>query len=68
MCNLQDKIKRKRVKLIFVYFSYLAETPLACKEKVSRLLDYMLSIEGVDEPRYSNFDNMVVNYCLMNSF
>uniref|UniRef100_A0A6P4ACC7 neurochondrin isoform X2 n=1 Tax=Ziziphus jujuba TaxID=326968 RepID=A0A6P4ACC7_ZIZJJ len=30
--------------------SYLAETPLACKEKVSGLLDYMLFIEGVDEP------------------
>ncbi|KAK9280645.1 hypothetical protein L1049_014341 [Liquidambar formosana] len=30
--------------------SYLAETPLACKEKVRELLEYMLSIEGEDEP------------------
>ncbi|KAF3447071.1 hypothetical protein FNV43_RR12251 [Rhamnella rubrinervis] len=30
--------------------SYLAETPLACGEKVSKLLDYILSIEGEDEP------------------
>uniref|UniRef100_A0A5B7BRT3 Neurochondrin n=1 Tax=Davidia involucrata TaxID=16924 RepID=A0A5B7BRT3_DAVIN len=30
--------------------SYLAETPLACKNKVSELLEYMLSVEGEDEP------------------
>ncbi|KAK1314336.1 hypothetical protein QJS10_CPA06g02295 [Acorus calamus] len=30
--------------------SYLAESPLACKEKVSNLLEYMLSVEGEDEP------------------
>ncbi|XP_028115055.1 uncharacterized protein LOC114312965 isoform X2 [Camellia sinensis] len=30
--------------------SYLAETPVACKEKVRELLGYMLSIEGEDEP------------------
>ncbi|XP_074343307.1 uncharacterized protein LOC141682514 [Apium graveolens] len=29
--------------------SYLAETPNACKEKVTALLDFMLSIEGEDE-------------------
>ncbi|KAH7574090.1 hypothetical protein JRO89_XS03G0250400 [Xanthoceras sorbifolium] len=29
---------------------YLAETPIACKEKVGELLEYMLSIEGEDEP------------------
>ncbi|PKI49012.1 hypothetical protein CRG98_030599 [Punica granatum] len=32
--------------------SYLAETPMACKEKVRELLAYMLSVEGEDEPRY----------------
>ncbi|KAL6345454.1 hypothetical protein AAG906_017173 [Vitis piasezkii] len=32
-------------------FSYLAETPLACREKVRELLEFMLSIEGEDEPR-----------------
>ncbi|CAI8599583.1 unnamed protein product [Vicia faba] len=31
--------------------SYLAEAPLACKEKVQDLLGYMLSIEGADEQR-----------------
>ncbi|WJZ85330.1 hypothetical protein VitviT2T_004873 [Vitis vinifera] len=31
--------------------SYLAETPLACREKVRELLEFMLSIEGEDEPR-----------------
>ncbi|KOM33877.1 hypothetical protein LR48_Vigan02g002700 [Vigna angularis] len=31
--------------------SYLAEAPLACKEKVQDLLGYMLSIEGEDEQR-----------------
>ncbi|XP_059658206.1 uncharacterized protein LOC132304506 [Cornus florida] len=30
--------------------SYLAETPLACEEKVRELLEYMLSVEGEDEP------------------
>lgn len=35
-------------------FSYLAETPVACKEKVIELLEFMLSIEGEDEPRYIN--------------
>ncbi|XP_052210209.1 uncharacterized protein LOC127813325 isoform X2 [Diospyros lotus] len=30
--------------------SYLAETPLACREKVGELLGYMLSITGKDEP------------------
>lgn len=30
---------------------YLAETPLACKEKVEELLGYMLSIESEDESR-----------------
>ncbi|KAL8171678.1 hypothetical protein V2J09_023482 [Rumex salicifolius] len=30
--------------------SYLAEAPLACKEKVNELLGYMLSVEGGDEP------------------
>ncbi|XP_031382771.1 uncharacterized protein LOC116196947 isoform X1 [Punica granatum] len=30
--------------------SYLAETPMACKEKVRELLAYMLSVEGEDEP------------------
>ncbi|PON71297.1 Neurochondrin [Parasponia andersonii] len=30
--------------------SYLAETPLACKEKVRELLEYMLSVEGAEEP------------------
>lgn len=34
--------------------SYLAQAPLACKEKVRELLEYMLSIEGEDEPRFSN--------------
>ncbi|GMH07881.1 hypothetical protein Nepgr_009721 [Nepenthes gracilis] len=29
--------------------SYLAETPLACKEEVKKLLGYMLSVEGEDE-------------------
>ncbi|KAF5726260.1 neurochondrin [Tripterygium wilfordii] len=29
---------------------YLAETPIACKEKVMELLVYMLFIEGEDEP------------------
>ncbi|XP_073101326.1 uncharacterized protein [Elaeis guineensis] len=35
--------------------SYLAETPLACKEKTQHLLGYILSIEGEDEssPFYS---------------
>ncbi|KAK9130530.1 hypothetical protein Sjap_011017 [Stephania japonica] len=35
--------------------SYLAEAPLACKEKVLNLLEYMLSVEGDDEssPFYS---------------
>ncbi|KAH7859871.1 hypothetical protein Vadar_006535 [Vaccinium darrowii] len=35
--------------------SFLAETPLACKEKVRELLGYMLSIKGDDElcPFYS---------------
>ncbi|XP_047311815.1 neurochondrin [Impatiens glandulifera] len=35
--------------------SYLAETPLACKEKVEELLGYMLSVESEDEssPLYS---------------
>lgn len=67
LCNLQRRkikiiVKRKKsdkLKLICVYFSYLAETPLACEEKVSKLLDYMLSVEGEDEPRCSNFDSMV---------
>lgn len=31
--------------------SYLAEAPLACKEKVRDILGYMLSIEGADEQR-----------------
>ncbi|CAL5204978.1 unnamed protein product [Lathyrus oleraceus] len=31
--------------------SYLAEAPVACKEKVQDLLGYMLSIEGADEQR-----------------
>ncbi|CAK8568578.1 unnamed protein product [Lathyrus sativus] len=31
--------------------SYLAEAPLACKEKVQDLLGYMLSIEGAEEQR-----------------
>lgn len=31
--------------------SYLAQAPLACKEKVRELLEYMLSIEGEDESR-----------------
>ncbi|XP_026402246.1 neurochondrin-like [Papaver somniferum] len=30
--------------------SYLAETPFACKEKIDDLLEYMLSVEGEDEP------------------
>ncbi|KAJ8433311.1 LOW QUALITY PROTEIN: hypothetical protein Cgig2_012879 [Carnegiea gigantea] len=30
---------------------YLAEAPLACKEKVKELLGYLLSIEGEDESR-----------------
>ncbi|KAK3437195.1 hypothetical protein EUGRSUZ_C01625 [Eucalyptus grandis] len=30
--------------------SYLAETPVACKEKFQELLPFMLSIEGNDEP------------------
>ncbi|GAB2229422.1 hypothetical protein Droror1_Dr00023562 [Drosera rotundifolia] len=29
--------------------SYLAETPLACKEKVENLLGFLLSVEGEDE-------------------
>ncbi|GAB2286927.1 hypothetical protein Dimus_021315 [Dionaea muscipula] len=32
--------------------SYLAETPLAWKEKVEELLGYMLSVEGEHEPRF----------------
>lgn len=39
---------------VFVCYSYLAETPNACKEKVRELLDYMLTIEGEDEPRFVN--------------
>nr|XP_025623571.1 neurochondrin isoform X6 [Arachis hypogaea] len=39
--------------------SYLAEVPLACKEKVQNLLGYMLSVEGEDEQRYLYKDN----YC-----
>lgn len=35
-----------------VWFSYLAETPLACREKVGELLEFMLLIEGEDEPRF----------------
>ncbi|KAG9153579.1 hypothetical protein Leryth_008526 [Lithospermum erythrorhizon] len=31
--------------------SYLAQTPNACEEKVKELLSYMLSVEGMDEPR-----------------
>uniref|UniRef100_I1JB45 Neurochondrin n=1 Tax=Glycine max TaxID=3847 RepID=I1JB45_SOYBN len=31
--------------------SYLAEAPVACKEKVQDLLGYMLSLEGEDEQR-----------------
>ncbi|KAK7279303.1 hypothetical protein RJT34_24351 [Clitoria ternatea] len=31
--------------------SYLAEAPVACKEKVQELLGYMLSVEGEDEQR-----------------
>ncbi|XP_045804080.1 neurochondrin [Trifolium pratense] len=34
--------------------SYLAEAPVACKEKVQDLLGYMLSIEGADEQRPFN--------------
>lgn len=34
-----------------VCFSYLAEAPVACKEKVQDLLGYMLSLEGEDEQR-----------------
>ncbi|XP_062023911.1 uncharacterized protein LOC133740076 [Rosa rugosa] len=30
---------------------YVAETPLACEDKVGELLGYMLSVEGEDEPR-----------------
>lgn len=33
-------------------FSYLAETPHACREKVKELLDFMLSVEGEDELRF----------------
>ncbi|XP_021276278.1 neurochondrin isoform X2 [Herrania umbratica] len=35
--------------------SYLAETPIACEEKIRELLGYMLSVEGEDEssPFYS---------------
>ncbi|XVE71224.1 hypothetical protein DITRI_Ditri10aG0133800 [Diplodiscus trichospermus] len=35
--------------------SYLAETPIACKDKIKELLAYMLSVEGEDEssPFYS---------------
>ncbi|XVE97374.1 hypothetical protein REPUB_Repub03eG0014200 [Reevesia pubescens] len=35
--------------------SYLAETPIACKDKITELLGYMLSVEGEDEssPFYS---------------
>lgn len=44
-------------------FSYLAETPLACREKVRELLEFMLSIEGEDEPRFW----LLSEYCcLMN--
>jgi hypothetical protein len=32
--------------------SYLAETPVACKEQVQDLLDYMLSVKGEDESRF----------------
>jgi hypothetical protein len=38
--------------LLCICFSYLAEAPLASKEKVQDLLGYMLSIEGADEQRY----------------
>lgn len=31
--------------------SYLAETPIACKEKVRELLNYILTVEGEDESR-----------------
>lgn len=43
------------VASVRVVGSYLAETPLACKEKVRELLGYMLSIKGEDEssPFYS---------------
>lgn len=63
----EGKLKeKKKSKLKCVSFSYLAETPQACEEKVSRLLGYMLSVEGEDEARYGNFDNMVdkLIYCL----
>ncbi|XP_039050992.1 neurochondrin-like [Hibiscus syriacus] len=35
--------------------SYLAETPIACKDKIEELLGYMLSVEGEDDssPFYS---------------
>ncbi|XVF35376.1 hypothetical protein REPUB_Repub18cG0140300 [Reevesia pubescens] len=35
--------------------SYRAETPIACKDKITKLLGYMLSVEGEDEssPFYS---------------
>lgn len=35
--------------------SYLAETPIACKDKIKELLGYMISVEGEDEssPCYS---------------
>ncbi|KAK3211603.1 hypothetical protein Dsin_016309 [Dipteronia sinensis] len=36
--------------------SYLAETPIPYKEKVGELLEYMLSVEGEDEP--SPFDSI----------
>ncbi|KAL2471873.1 neurochondrin family protein [Abeliophyllum distichum] len=54
---LQDAKKKGDDLLasVRVVGSYLAEAPVACKEKIKELLGYMLSVEGEDEhsPFYS---------------
>lgn len=35
----------------FLCYSYLAEAPYACKDKIRNLLEFIFSIEGQDEPR-----------------
>lgn len=51
-----------------IFFSYLAETPYACKEKTRTLLEYMLSVEGDNESRCCNrcdpyYVSFIVSLC-----
>lgn len=39
-----------------INYSYLAETPFACKEKAQGLLEFMFSVEGEDESRSGKFN------------